>query len=234
MARSGKTVRNQGAAPEAARAAPKRERATPLKASSSRRDEAGRRGGDPKRSGDPGARKARAAGDKVHVFISYAHADRVVAAALREALTDIDRNRVDCFLDYESIQSGEGWKQRLEAALAAIYGWYERVEPMLTAVLRDADAVPVVKEIQERGRLAYLSAVEDGLAPGWGARGKPAARLRATPDPTAQRSVSPVRAVRRSDAPVVVATLLVLGAMLLPILTLVLGSLAVGLMRLGR
>ena len=70
--------------------------------------------------------------------------------------------------------------ERLEAALAAIYGWYEQVEPMLTAVLRDADAVPVVKEIQEAGRLAYLSAVEDGLAPGWGARGKAAKRLRAT------------------------------------------------------
>jgi thiamine transport system permease protein len=54
------------------------------------------------------------------------------------------------------------------------------------------------------------------------------ARLRATPDPTAQRAVTPVRAVRRSDAPVVGATLLVLGAMLLPILTLVLGSLSVG------
>jgi thiamine transport system permease protein len=51
------------------------------------------------------------------------------------------------------------------------------------------------------------------------------ARLRATPDPTAQRAVTPVRAVRRSDAPVVVATLLVLAAMLVPILTLVLGSL---------
>jgi len=55
-----------------------------------------------------------------------------------------------------------------------------------------------------------------------------AARLRATPDPTAQRAVSPARVVRRSDGPVVVATLLVLGAMLAPILTLVLGSLAVG------
>ncbi|WP_457188469.1 ABC transporter permease [Nocardioides sp. P5_E3] len=54
------------------------------------------------------------------------------------------------------------------------------------------------------------------------------ARLRATPDPTAQRVVTPVRAVRRSDAPVVVATLLVLAAMLVPILTLVLGSLSVG------
>jgi thiamine transport system permease protein len=55
-----------------------------------------------------------------------------------------------------------------------------------------------------------------------------AARLRATPDPTARRVVAPARAVRRSDAPVVVATLLVLAAMLLPILTLVLGSLSVG------
>jgi thiamine transport system permease protein len=54
------------------------------------------------------------------------------------------------------------------------------------------------------------------------------ARLRATPDPTAQRAVTPVRAVRRSDAPVVVATLLVLAAMLLPILTLAVGSLSVG------
>jgi thiamine transport system permease protein len=55
-----------------------------------------------------------------------------------------------------------------------------------------------------------------------------AARLRATPDPTAQRAVTPARAVRRGDTAVVVATLLVLAAMLLPILTLVLGSLSVG------
>jgi len=55
-----------------------------------------------------------------------------------------------------------------------------------------------------------------------------AARLRATPDPTAQRTVAPPRAVRRSDAPVVVVTLLVLAALLLPILTLVIGSLSVG------
>jgi AcrR family transcriptional regulator len=67
---------------------------------------------------------------------------------------------------------------RLAAALDAIYGWYEQVEPMLTALLRDADAVPIVKELQG-GRLEYLSAVEDGLAAGWGARGKAAQRLRA-------------------------------------------------------
>jgi AcrR family transcriptional regulator len=69
---------------------------------------------------------------------------------------------------------------RLAAALDAIYGWYERTEPMLTAVLRDAEAVPIIQEIQAAGRLAYLAGVEDRLASGWGARGKAAKRLRAT------------------------------------------------------
>lgn len=68
---------------------------------------------------------------------------------------------------------------RLAAALDAIYGWYERVEPMLTALLRDIDAMPIVAELQAR-RLAYLADVEDGLVSGWGARGAAARRLRAT------------------------------------------------------
>jgi AcrR family transcriptional regulator len=68
---------------------------------------------------------------------------------------------------------------RLAAALDAIYGWYERVEPMLSAVLRDVEAMPIIKELQAE-RLAYLAAVEDGLASGWGARGTAAKRLRAT------------------------------------------------------
>jgi AcrR family transcriptional regulator len=68
---------------------------------------------------------------------------------------------------------------RLAAALDAIYGWYERVEPMLTSLLRDIDAMPIIRELQA-GRLAYLAGVEDGLASGWGARGHTAKRLRAT------------------------------------------------------
>lgn len=67
---------------------------------------------------------------------------------------------------------------RLAAALDATYDWYERVEPMLTALLRDVDAVPIVAELQA-ARLEYLAVIEDGLAAGWGARGKPAKRLRA-------------------------------------------------------
>src|SRR4051794_26381920 len=67
---------------------------------------------------------------------------------------------------------------RLEAALDALYAFYEDAAPMLTTVLRDADAVPVVAELQA-GRLEYLARVEVGLVPGWGARGKAARRLRA-------------------------------------------------------
>lgn len=70
--------------------------------------------------------------------------------------------------------------ERLQAALDQIYSWYARIEPLLTAVLRDADTMPIVAEIQATSRLAYLAAVEDGLAAGWGARGTAARRLRAT------------------------------------------------------
>jgi len=69
--------------------------------------------------------------------------------------------------------------ERLGAALEEVYGWYERAEPMFSAVLHDADALPIVGEIQA-GRLAFLAAVEDGLVAGWGARGRVGRRLRAT------------------------------------------------------
>jgi AcrR family transcriptional regulator len=69
--------------------------------------------------------------------------------------------------------------QRLVAALDSIYVWYERIEPLLTAILRDMEAVPILAELQA-GRFAYLADVEDGLAAGWGARGRAAKRLRAT------------------------------------------------------
>lgn len=68
---------------------------------------------------------------------------------------------------------------RLDAALDALYAWYEEVEPMLTAVLRDVEAMPIIAELQGM-RHAYLAQVEDMLAQGWGARGRAATRLRAT------------------------------------------------------
>lgn len=55
--------------------------------------------------------------DRVNVFISYRHEDRVIATALKDALTEINRERVECFLDCESIGAGEGWEQELADAL---------------------------------------------------------------------------------------------------------------------
>ncbi|WP_028066038.1 TetR/AcrR family transcriptional regulator [Solirubrobacter soli] len=51
---------------------------------------------------------------------------------------------------------------RVEAALDALYAWYEQVEPMLSSVLRDIEAMPIIAEIQQ-GRHAYLAAVEETL-----------------------------------------------------------------------
>src|ERR687896_1588894 len=52
--------------------------------------------------------------------------------------------------------------ERLAAALDSIYLWYERIEPLLTAVLRDLDTMPIIAELQA-GRMDYLAAVEDRL-----------------------------------------------------------------------
>jgi hypothetical protein len=55
--------------------------------------------------------------DRVNIFISYASADAGIAAALFEELSEIDHNRVVCFLDTETIGSGRDWKKRLDSFL---------------------------------------------------------------------------------------------------------------------
>ena len=98
-------------------------------------------------------------------------------------------------------------EERLNEALDAMYAWYERVEPMFTAVLRDVDAVPIIGELQT-GLVAFMAEVEDGLAAGWGARGAAARRLRAAIglalDFTAWRTLHR-RGLARSDAIAVMA-----------------------------
>jgi hypothetical protein len=56
---------------------------------------------------------------KVNVFISYARTDSLIASALREEMVDINRERVNCFLDTHTIESGEGWERKLEDGLKA-------------------------------------------------------------------------------------------------------------------
>jgi TIR domain len=59
----------------------------------------------------------RITGKKVHVFISYARSDHVIAKALHDVLTDVNPDRVDCFLDTEKIGIGREWQPELLNAL---------------------------------------------------------------------------------------------------------------------
>lgn len=69
-----------------------------------------------------------------------------------------------------------GPSERLEAALRDLYAYYERLEPLLEHVERDAAVMPIVAELDAR-RLRYLEEVRDLLVEGWVARGGPRARL---------------------------------------------------------
>lgn len=57
-------------------------------------------------------------------------------------------------------------RRRLEAALSALYAFYRDGEPMLTKVLRDAEAIPVLAEVVAPFR-NYLEGLSDDLAGGW-------------------------------------------------------------------
>lgn len=68
--------------------------------------------------------------------------------------------------------------RRLEAALRDLYGYYERLEPLLDNVQRDAATMPLVAEMNAY-RVRYLEEARDLLLEAWSKRrGGPRARLR--------------------------------------------------------
>ena len=69
---------------------------------------------------------------------------------------------------------------RLRTALAELYGYYARTEPMRANVLRDAETMPELAALLEGTVVPYLAAVRDLLAEGWEVRGKGRRRLLAT------------------------------------------------------
>ena len=66
--------------------------------------------------------------------------------------------------------------ERLETALRDLYGYYERLEPLLENVQRDAAVMPVVAEVNAY-RVRYLEEVRDVLLEVWTTRGGARARL---------------------------------------------------------
>ena len=71
--------------------------------------------------------------------------------------------------------SGPG--ARLEMALRELYGYYERLEPLLENVQRDAAMMPIVAEMNAY-RVRHLEEIRDLLLEAWTTRGGAKARLR--------------------------------------------------------
>jgi AcrR family transcriptional regulator len=67
--------------------------------------------------------------------------------------------------------------ERLETALRELYGYYERLEPLLENVQRDAAVMPLVAEMNAY-RARYLEEIRDLLLEAWPARDGARARLR--------------------------------------------------------
>jgi AcrR family transcriptional regulator len=67
--------------------------------------------------------------------------------------------------------------ERLKTALEDLYGYYERLEPLLENVERDAVVMPIVAEMNGY-RVRYLEEIRDLLLEAWTARGGARARVR--------------------------------------------------------
>jgi AcrR family transcriptional regulator len=66
--------------------------------------------------------------------------------------------------------------ERLETALRDLYGYYERLEPLLENVQRDAAVMPIVAEMSAY-RVRYLEEIRDLVLEAWTTRGGARARL---------------------------------------------------------
>jgi AcrR family transcriptional regulator len=67
--------------------------------------------------------------------------------------------------------------ERLETALRDLHGYYERLEPLLENVQRDAAVMPIVAEMNAY-RVRYLEEIRDLLLEAWPTRGRARAGLR--------------------------------------------------------
>ena len=58
-------------------------------------------------------------------------------------------------------------RKRTEVALTQLYDYFRRTEAGWSNILRDAEVVPLVKEMAEKRRLAYLREARDVLLAAW-------------------------------------------------------------------
>ena len=67
--------------------------------------------------------------------------------------------------------------KRLRLALRDVYSWYRETAPMTRNVLRDAQTLPALRGVLERGLLTYLDRVAGTLTEPFQARGKRRQRI---------------------------------------------------------
>ncbi len=70
-------------------------------------------------------------------------------------------------------------EERLRGALAEVYTYHRRTEPMMTNVIRDASVKPIMREIGAP-RLRHWERMRDVLATGWGVKDEHLALLLGT------------------------------------------------------
>lgn len=85
----------------------------------------------------------------------------------------------------------DGWTD-LRQGLRELYAWYRETEPMTANVLRDAEALPALQRVIDRGFGVYLEAVQTSLAEGYAGSRRVAAALRLVTDFHAWRALSPL------------------------------------------
>ena len=73
----------------------------------------------------------------------------------------------------------DGPRRRTEVALTQLYDYFRRTEAGWSNILRDAEVEPLVKEMAEKRRLAYLREARDVLLDAWPQRGARRPLLRA-------------------------------------------------------
>src|SRR4051812_24670703 len=88
------------------------------------------------------------------------------ARTLLEACSEHAR-RVNPPPDLERWRRIDDPRRRAEVALTQLYDYFRRTEPGWVNILRDAEVVPLVKEMAEKRRLAYLREVRDVLLDAW-------------------------------------------------------------------
>lgn len=81
--------------------------------------------------------------------------------------------------DLEAWRAIDDPRRRTEVALTQLYDYFGRTEAGWANVLRDAEVEPLVKEMVEKRRIAYLREARDAVLEGWPRRGARRPLLRA-------------------------------------------------------